>query len=45
MNFCVVWIAPLRDFAVLAVTNQGGPDAQEATDEAVSALIRVHNSR
>jgi CubicO group peptidase (beta-lactamase class C family) len=45
MNFCVVWIAPLRDFAVLAVTNQGGPEAQEAADEAVSALIRVHNSR
>ena len=45
MNFCVVWIAPLRDFAVLAVTNQGGPKAQEAADEAVSALIRVHNSR
>jgi CubicO group peptidase (beta-lactamase class C family) len=45
MNFCVVWIAPLRDFAVLAVTNQGDRAAQEATDEAVSALIRVHNSR
>src|SRR4030095_9690982 len=39
MNFCVVWIAPLRDFAVLAVTNQGGTEAQEATDEAVSELI------
>jgi len=45
MNFCVVWIAPLRDFAVLAVTNQGGPSAQKATDEAVSALIRLHDKR
>jgi CubicO group peptidase (beta-lactamase class C family) len=44
MNFCVVWIAPLRDFAVLAVTNEGGTGAQEATDEAVSALIRRHNN-
>jgi len=45
MNFCVVWIAPLRDFAVLAVTNQGGTEAQEATDEAVSELILLHNRR
>jgi hypothetical protein len=43
MNFCVVWIAPLRDFAVLAVTNQAGNEAQMAADEAVSALIRLHN--
>ena len=39
MNFCVVWIAPKRDFAVLAVTNQGGNEAEKATDEAVAALI------
>jgi len=45
MNFCVVWIAPLRDFAVLAVTNQGGTEAEEATDEAVSELILLHTRR
>jgi CubicO group peptidase (beta-lactamase class C family) len=39
MNFCVVWVAPLRDMAVLAVTNQGGDAAQLALDEAVAALI------
>jgi CubicO group peptidase (beta-lactamase class C family) len=42
MNFCVVWIAPVRDFAVLAVTNQGGTAASQGTDEAVAALIRKH---
>ena len=39
MNFCVVWIAPAIDLAVLAVTNSGAPDAGAAADEAVSALI------
>ena len=43
MNFCTVWIAPNRGFAVLAVTNQGGTAAQRGTDEAVAALIRKHN--
>jgi|SoiMethySBSTD1v2_1073268.scaffolds.fasta_scaffold02487_22 CubicO group peptidase (beta-lactamase class C family) len=45
MNFCVVWVAPLRDMAVLAVTNQAGDAAQQATDEAVAALIRLHEKR
>jgi len=43
MNFCTVWIAPNRGFAVLAVTNQGGTAAQRGTDEAVATLIRKHN--
>ncbi len=38
-NYAVVWIAPLRDFAVLVCTNQGGPVAAKACDEAASALI------
>ena len=41
MNFCILWVAPLRDVAVLAVTNQGGDAAQKAADEAVEALIRL----
>jgi CubicO group peptidase (beta-lactamase class C family) len=44
MNFAVVWMAPARDFAVLVTTNQGGADAPKGTDEAASALIRLHES-
>ena len=43
MNYAVVWMAPLRDFAVLVVTNQGGAEAAAATDEAAAALI-AHRS-
>jgi hypothetical protein len=39
MNLCVLWVAPLRDMAVLAVTNQGGEAAAMATDEAAAAMI------
>jgi CubicO group peptidase (beta-lactamase class C family) len=42
MNFAVVWVAPRRDFAVLVTTNQGGPDAQQGTDEAAAALIQLY---
>jgi CubicO group peptidase (beta-lactamase class C family) len=42
MNLAVAWLAPLRDFAVLVVTNQGGPAAFKACDEAASALINLH---
>lgn len=38
--FAVVWMAPKRNFAVLAVTNAGGDEAAEACDKAASALIR-----
>ena len=44
MNACVVWVAPLRDLAVLAVTNQAGDAALRALDEAVAALI-VRNEK
>lgn len=39
MNFALVWMAPARDFAVLVVTNQGGPAAEKGCDEAAGALI------
>jgi hypothetical protein len=42
MNLAVAWLAPLRDFAVLVVTNQGGPAAFKGCDEAASALIKFH---
>ena len=45
MNFCRLWVAPLRDLAVLAVTNQGGDEAQTAADEAVAAMIRLQENR
>ena len=45
MNYAVVWMAPLKDFAVLVVTNQGGPQAEAGTDEAASALIVRQTSK
>ena len=39
MNLAVAWLAPLRNFAVLVVTNQGPPASVKACDEAASALI------
>jgi CubicO group peptidase (beta-lactamase class C family) len=39
MWYCVVWMAPKRNFAVLAVTNIGGDEAAKACDEASSAMI------
>jgi CubicO group peptidase (beta-lactamase class C family) len=42
MWFCVVWIAPERDFAVLVASNQGGDKASAACDEAAWALIQDH---
>ena len=42
MNLAVAWVAPLRNIAVLVVTNQGPPASVKACDEAASALIRDH---
>lgn len=39
MWFSVVWIAPEKNFAVLAACNQGGDKGAKATDDAVSKLI------
>jgi hypothetical protein len=39
MNHCTVWIAPAKNFAVLACTNRGGQD--KATDDVVGALIKM----
>jgi hypothetical protein len=35
-----MWLAPRRNFAVVAATNAGGPQADKACDEAVGALIQ-----
>lgn len=40
MWYCVTWIAPKRDFAVLICTNIGGSLAEKGADEACWALIQ-----
>jgi CubicO group peptidase (beta-lactamase class C family) len=40
MNFCVVWVAPRKNFAVLAATNRGGDGAPEGLDRVCSEMIR-----
>jgi CubicO group peptidase (beta-lactamase class C family) len=42
MWFCVTWLAPQEDFAVLVATNQGGDQAAKGCDEAAWALIQDH---
>jgi CubicO group peptidase (beta-lactamase class C family) len=37
--YAVVWLAPLRDFAVLVATNQGGERAWRGVDAAAGRLI------
>jgi hypothetical protein len=44
MNYATVWIAPQRDFAILACTNQGGDAAHAACDAAVVALMKYHTT-
>jgi CubicO group peptidase (beta-lactamase class C family) len=39
MWFCVVWMAPARDFAVLVACNRGGDAGAKATDAAAAMLI------
>jgi CubicO group peptidase (beta-lactamase class C family) len=38
--FVTVWIAPKRDFAVMAAVNQGGKEGFQASDKAAEALIQ-----
>jgi CubicO group peptidase (beta-lactamase class C family) len=40
MFFCVIWIAPGKDFAVVVATNLGGSTAESAVDDAAAALVR-----
>jgi len=45
MNFCVAWLAPEANFAVLVVTNQGGDAATRATDGLAGRLIMLRTAR
>ncbi len=40
MSYAVVWMAPKRNFAVLAASNQGGGDVEKGCDEACWTLIK-----
>lgn len=40
MWFSVVWLAPEKDWAVLACCNKGGDDAAKACDEAVWEMVK-----
>ena len=39
MWYVVMWLAPEKNFAVIAATNIAGPDAEQGCDEAASAMI------
>jgi CubicO group peptidase (beta-lactamase class C family) len=41
--YASIWIAPVRDVAILVATNQGGDSGTKACDQAVSELIRSLN--
>lgn len=45
MNFANVWIAPKRDFAIIACVNQSGDKAFTATDEAIVELMKLVNKK
>jgi len=38
-NYCIVWIAPARNFAVLVATNRGGEDAFGPLDKLCAQMI------
>jgi CubicO group peptidase (beta-lactamase class C family) len=40
MWFVTMWLAPEKNFAVIAATNIAGPDAEKGCDEAASAMIK-----
>jgi CubicO group peptidase (beta-lactamase class C family) len=42
MNYANVWVAPLKNFAVLVCINQGDEVAAKASDAVAGALIRLH---
>jgi len=45
MNYATAWIAPKRDVAFLACTNQGGDAAQAACDAAVTLMIQYYAAK
>ncbi|HEX5221964.1 MAG TPA: serine hydrolase [Verrucomicrobiae bacterium] len=45
MNFANAWIAPKRDFAIIACVNQSGKAAFTVTDEVIVALMNLINEK
>jgi len=45
MWYCVAWVAPAKDFAVLVCCNRGGDDAARGCDAAAWSLIQDHVQR
>ncbi len=43
--YASIWIVPARDFLVMAVTNQAGPNAEAACQTAIDQLTRVVDLR
>jgi hypothetical protein len=39
MWYIVMWLAPKKDFAVIAATNIAGPDVEKACDDAATVMI------
>ena len=39
-NFCIAWVAPLKNFAVLAAMNCGGDDAPKDLDQVCAAMTK-----
>jgi len=44
-NYAVVWMAPVKDFAVLVMTNQAGGETFNACDAAAGALISHYTKK
>lgn len=42
LSFVTVWIAPNADFAILAMTNQGGGNTADAMDDIIVQLLQYH---
>jgi len=45
LNYAVVWMAPMKNLAVVVATNQGGDVAYQACDETAGALIQHYRFR
>jgi CubicO group peptidase (beta-lactamase class C family) len=42
MWVAIIWVAPVRNFAVLVAANAGGKAAAAACDQAIGALVMLH---
>lgn len=45
MNHSIAWLAPEKDFAVIACTNSGSEKADKALDDVAGLLIQAHTAK